>query len=75
MTLSKFIKTLQKLEPKYGRHSVAVDKDSLIGGDEAMICQVTEVKTEYVYTSDGDGGIITNKDGSERGATMVVIKG
>jgi hypothetical protein len=75
MTLSAFIKLLQKLEAKgHGRRTICVDKEALYDGNGTFnICQVADADTLWLREVDGDGWGIENKDGTERGKTCIVI--
>lgn len=77
MTLSKFIKELQKLEKAgHGRATVGVNKRTLWDGNETFcICEVAEVDHDFVSIVDGDGFTEFNKDGTERTKSTVIIKG
>lgn len=77
MTLTKFIRELQKLEAEgWGRASVAVNKDSLNDGNNTWnICEIQAVESDHIRVVDGDGFGVENKDGSERTRATVVLKG
>lgn len=79
MTLNKLHKRLGKLiEQGYGRRQVLVAKESFRDNRESDGCTylpICRIGTDWIYEADGDGGIETNKDGSERGGTKVILGG
>ncbi len=77
MTLSRFIKELQKIEAEgHGRAKVTCDKPSLWDGNGAFqTCNIHSVEQGWIRQVDGDGFGIENRDGSERTVNCVVIYG
>jgi hypothetical protein len=77
MRLTTFIKRLQALEAAgHGRAKMVVDKDTLWDGNGVFnICDVHSVGNDWINEADGDGGLIENRDGTERGRTCIVISG
>lgn len=76
MTAKRLIRELEKVVAKSGNVEVLVNADEIHvrrGDAESEFVGVKEIEATYLYVSDGDGFIETNKDGSERGRTCVVI--
>lgn len=79
MTIGKLHKELEKLiKAGHARRPVSVDKRSFyhpLESDGATILDIKEVSMQWVATLDDDGGFAMNKDGTERGKTVLVISG
>lgn len=79
MTLNKLHKTLGKLiEQGLGRCRVSIEKDSFRDNrenDGVTILPVEEIDVQWINDADDDGGLAINKDGTERGRTLVILGG
>ena len=79
MTLNQLHKLLGKLiDEGLGRRDVCIDKESFRDNRESdgcVILPVCKVDAYWVPQADDDGGTATNKDGSERGRTTVILGG
>lgn len=79
MTLNELHKRLTKLiEQGHGRRRVSVDKPSFQDNRESDGCTILpicQVYAQWIPDADDDGGIATNKDGTEHGRVTVVIGG
>lgn len=79
MTLNQLHKQLGKLiEKGYGRRRVAIAKTSFQDNRESDGCTILPVcvvDTDWIVDADDDGGLATNKDGSERGRWTVILGG
>lgn len=74
MTVTQMIRQLEAIKDNYGNIRISVNKPGLIDGNGTFqICDVVDVKREWVPTVDGDGFSETNKDGSERGTWRAVL--
>lgn len=78
-TVNQLHKKLGKLiEVGYGRAMVVVNKPTFTDNRESDGCTnlpIADCSLTYIYLADDDGGIATNKDGSERGRMMCVLSG
>ena len=77
MTVNALIQRLNSIRDSGGgRMLVVVDKDSLWDGNGTFDnCEIHSVETHLIYMVDGDGGVIVNKDGSQRCRTSAVLSG
>lgn len=79
MTLNKLHKLLGELiDQGHGRRQVSIDKSSFRDNretDGCVILPISCVDVQWIVEADGDGGSATNKDGSERGRTTVILGG
>lgn len=79
MTLNQLHKQLTALIAEgYGRRQVCVDKRSFqhnLEPDGCVILPVCRTNVDWIIELDGDGCAVTNKDGSERGHTTVILGG
>lgn len=79
MTIKKLHKILSQLiEAGHGRTAVAIDKRTFYSpmeDDGATILDVHGASAELIYVADEDGGIKTNRDGSERMRHCLVLSG
>jgi hypothetical protein len=77
VTLSSFIKKLQRLEAEgYGRAKVAVDKPTFWDGNETWhICDLKNASVQSVPIVDGDGYHEVLKNGAHKQRTMIVLGG
>jgi hypothetical protein len=79
MTIGKLHKELEELiKAGHRRKPVCVDKQSFyhpLESDGATILDIKEVSMQWVATLDDDGEFAMNKDGTERGKTVLVISG
>ena len=80
ITVSALYKKLEKLVKEgHGRKPVCIDKSSFshpCEEDGAVVIGVEEVtRPHWIPTLDDDGGQKINKDGSESGRAVMVLKG
>jgi hypothetical protein len=77
MTLTKFIRALQRLEAAgHGRANVVVAPDTLWDGRGTFnIADIHGAEYQWTNVCDGDGFTIENKDGSLRGRPSVILYG
>jgi hypothetical protein len=79
MTINKLHKLLGELIAQgYGRRDVCIDKASFshnLESDGCVILLVTRGEMRTYHRIDDDGGIATNKDGTERYLTSLVLTG
>jgi len=78
MTVNQLHKILAKqIEDGHGTRPVAVDLATFpsVDDQDGAIAGVESGSASWVAESDGDGFIVTNADGSERGQTMFVLGG
>lgn len=77
MTLSAFIKQLQKLEKAgHGRAKVTVNKPTFFDGNDTWnICEVHGAEFSLVGIVDGDGFHEHTQKGTERQSRNIVIYG
>lgn len=79
MTVNKLHKFLgEQIAAGHGCRKVCIDKDTYHHNLEEDGCTVMAVETAsamWVAEADGDGFAATNKDGSEKGSSVVVLCG
>lgn len=81
MTANQLIKALEAIIKDYGNVPVVADYVDLreragnLADDCSMadVCRVDAVKFAAINTADDDGGIATNKDGSEKLRRVAII--
>lgn len=75
-SLHKALTTL--IEMGHGHKPVAINKDTFrhpLEGDGCLVLPVEHVEIDWILQLDDDGGTAMNKDGSERGKSVVVLSG
>lgn len=75
MTITQLIKRLESLRKKHGNVHVGVNRDDIEKALNGVgnIVDLEFATDQYVLKCDGDGFTEHNKDGTERGRTMVVL--
>lgn len=79
ITIGKLHKILgEMIKNGHARKPVTIDKDTFahnLESDGVSILPVESAKIEWIPNADGDGCVITNKDGSESGRYNLVLTG
>lgn len=79
MTVIKLHKLLAALIAQgHGRKPVHIDKPTFrdnCESDGCVILPVCALDLRWINETDGDGGIVTNADGTERGRMTLVLGG
>lgn len=76
MTVTKLIKQLEIMKKKHGpRAKVSFDCEEMMAVTKGVfdIVEIGSLEYKHVLIGDGDGGVIENKDGSERGHCIIVL--
>ena len=77
MTVNKLHQILsEQIAQGHGSRTIGIDLDTLSAPTaDASIVDVSSADAEWIAESDGNGYVVQNADGSERGLTMLILSG